>query len=226
MAFGIEIINNDSRVIIDDTYANLLPTSINFSTVTPNTAYPGAISVQSGDFVIARANTNSNGMVGLKYIPEQRWTDFQTPNDFKYYVLRRASTLYATNSINTGYGLQVFNSTSSVVFNSNISTNFEIIAVGVFNSNVANVFNIAFPSNTGWYSDFSKYYCVINNTFVRTFTTAPPVPITLNHWIGYRYVWANSSYGRIVIENNSITAGGPLTKHNADFNYMILKEIK
>jgi len=221
MAFGIEIINNNDRILIDNNYPNIGFFSTSTSTATSGSNYPGLAGNVASDLVVARANTNTNGVVSkdINSTPPTWYAGGTSP--ITYYLLRRFDTLGVSQS---GYGVQVYANTGNVTFTSNISKNFEIVTVGTFNSFISNTFNIAFPSSTTWYSDFTKYYCAINPTASFQFTIPS---VGTNIFIcGYRYVWANSTHGRIVVESNQQPPGtSPLNKLNRDFHYMILKEL-
>jgi hypothetical protein len=219
MAFGIEIINNNDRILIDNNYANFGYFSTTQSTATPASSYPGLAGNTTADLVVARPNTSSNGVVSRTF---SVWGSVLNPASYVYYLIRRFDTLGVSQS---GYGVQVYANTGNVTFTSNISKNFEIVTVGTFNSTVANAVNIAFPSATTLYSDFSKYYCIVNSTASSSFTIPFPVPTEIVAVTGYRYVWANSTHGRILIENWIQSGGGALNKRNYDFHYMIVKEL-
>jgi len=219
MSYGIEILNNNDRIVIDINYANFGFLSTTLSTATPGSSYPGLAGTVASDLIVARANNTSNGLIAKSIIGQWVANTQDAPSTTRYYVLRRFDSLNPSTS--SGYGFTVYNTSSNVIFTSNIAKNFEIVTVGTFNSSVSNTNNIAFPSSTTWYSDFDKYYCVVNPTlyFQYTFLGA-----TSTRRIGYRYLWANSTHGRIIIENN-IRQGTALVKLNLDFHYMILKEL-
>lgn len=219
MAFGIEIINNNDRILIDNNYANFGYFTTTQSTATPTSSYPGLAGNTSRDLVVARPNTGSNGVVSRTF---SVWGAVLNPASYVYYLIRNNDSLGIAAS---GFGVQVYTNTGNTTFTSNITKNFDIIAVGTFNSTAANVVNIAFPSATTLYSDFSKYYCVVNSTAASAFTIPYPVPTEIVTVQGYRYEWANSTHGRIRIENWIQSGGGPLNKKNSDFHYMILKEL-
>lgn len=228
MAFGIEIINNNDRILIDNNYPNIGFFSTSTSTASPGSAYPGLVGNVASDLVVARSNTLSNGIVskdttGSNWVTSGVNSPGGAPNGFIYYLLRRNDTLATSQP---GYGLEVYANTGNVIFTSNVTKNFEIVTVGTFNSQVANTQNIAFPSSSTWYSDFTKYYCAINSTW-SLYLVIPSFPTALTNIfnVAYRYVWANSTHGRIVIESYQQTTTGSINKLNTDFHYMILKEL-
>lgn len=225
MAFGIEIINNNDRILIDNNYPNIGFVSTTTSTASPGSAYPGLVGNVASDLVVARSNTSSNGMVSKNFAATNWVTSGVNspggaPNGFIYYLLRRNDTLVTSQP---GYGLEVYANTGNVIFTSNVTKNFEIITIGTFNSQIANTQNIAFPSSSTWYSDFTKYYCAINSTGSQYIVI--PFTATLIYNISYRYIWANSSHGRIVVESFLESIPGGISKLNYDFQYMILKEL-
>ena len=224
MSYGIEIQNTDSRIVIDTNYANFGFFSTNTSTATQGATYPGLAGVNTSiDLIAARANTTANGYVSRTY---NTWasTGLGAVATNIYYVIRRFTTLNPTTA--TGYGFAVYDASSNVLFTSNITKNFEIVATGIFNGSVSNTTNLAFPSNTTWYSDFTKYYAIVNATNLSE--SAGPFPPN-NYQIRacYKWVWANSTHGRILLES-SIALGTYLTQGNpfdTDFHYMIVKEL-
>jgi hypothetical protein len=221
MSYGIEVLNNNDRIVIDLNYPNIGFFS-NLNTATPNSAYPGVANSLSSDLVFARANTNTNGILARDYVGTN-WSK-SLVSSARYYVCRRFDALGI--SANSNYGIAVYNTSSNVTFYSNIERNFEIVAVGVLNSNVSNSINIAFPSATTWYSDFSKYYCLVNGTSTFFLPHAPPYVVGEDIRIRYNCIWANSTHGRIIFESYNLP-GGVFTpqKINKDSCYMIVKEL-
>lgn len=231
MAFGIEIINNNDRIIIDNNYSNFGYFSLNPSAAAAGSNYPGVANTVGSDFIVARANTTANGFmsIGIGASGNNVWLSSgqqRGANSAIYYVLRNNTRFI--NPQTSGYALEVYANTGNVIFTANITKNFEIIAVGTLNSFTSNTMNIAFPSTTTWYSDFTKYFVVMNNTFSFYLPHAPPLVTGLDWKLAYRYLWANSTHGRIFVECNSqgTTANPtPLGGIDIDFHYMILKEI-
>lgn len=229
MAFGIEIINNNDRIIIDNNYSNFGYFSLNSSTAARDSAYPGVANTVASDFIVARPNTSANGILGRssQFGLAPKWGPPSVQGGVPsaiFYVLRN-NTRFIPAQL-SGYGVEVYANTGNVVFTSNVTKNFEVVAVGNFNSKTANVTNIAFPSSTTWYSNFTDYYVVINNTISYYLAPVPPqdnfpgIP-GIDFVVGYTYRWANSTHGRILI--TSYSGGIPI---DFDFHYMILKEVK
>jgi hypothetical protein len=223
MAYGIEIQNADGRIVIDTSYANFGFVSTSTSTAAQGATYPGLVGANTTiDLIAARANTSANGYVSRTY---NTWasTGLGAVATNIYYVIRRFTTLNPATA--TGYGFAVYNSTSNVIFTSNITKNFEIVATGIFNGSVSNATNLAFPSATTWYSDFTKYYAIVNATNLSESAGIPPNNFQVRTC--YRWVWANSTHGRILLES-SLAFGTSLTRGNpfdTDFHYMIVKEL-
>jgi len=252
MSYGIEILNNNNRILIDENYPNIgfvstATTTTNLST-SGRQSYPGITGYTTGDLVFSRTATNTNGFIAngwdhqggftlnkwWEYIEGPRNTSNQEPQDFfepssvVSYLLRDMSGIYSPST--SGYGLEVYKSNGDVIFTSNISKHFSIIASGSFNASVSNVTHIDFPSSTGTYSDLDKYYCLMNPTFAAEI----PIFTTLNAALrGYQYTWTSSTTGRIRVWNTGFqwlnyinNVNGPtLTKPDIDRHYMIIKEI-
>ena len=226
MPFGIEIQNNNGRIIIDENYANFGFLSTNTSAAAQGSTYPGLVGNTITDLIVARSNTSANGYVsktaGVGTSKLWATTGIGGASSYIYYVIRRFSTLVSTST--SRYGVEVYTNTGNVAFTSNISKNFDIITVGTINSSRSGVPILYFPSNTGWYSDFTKYYCVMNNTELWETPVFPPTYLYYRQC--YRYVWANSTHGRIEVHSGTAT-GTSLTPTAAglgDWKYMIIKE--
>jgi hypothetical protein len=220
MSYGVEILNNNDRIVIDLNYANFGFVSDTLSTATPGTAYPGLAGSVTSDLVIARANTTSDGVIAKTVTGTWANTQGGAASITRYYVIRRFDSLNPASS--SGYGFAVYNTSSNVIFTSNIAKNFEIVTAGTFNSSISGVANIAFPSATTWYSNFDKYYCAINSTVSFTFLVSGSLS---NYKVGYTYLWANSTHGRILVESNLKQGTSPIQTLNRDFHYMILREL-
>jgi hypothetical protein len=220
MAYGIEIQNADGRIVIDTSYANFGFVSTSTSTAAAGATYPGLAGANTTiDLIAARANTGANGYVSRNY---NTWAGLGVSTNV-YYVIRRFTTLNPATA--TGYGFAVYNATSNLIFTSNITKNFEIVATGVFNGLLSNATNLAFPSSTTWYSDFTKYYAVVNATILNEAAGLPPNNFYTRACYNWR--WANSTHGRILLESSlafgsAATQGAP---YGSDFHYMILKEL-
>jgi hypothetical protein len=224
MSYGIEILNNNDRIVIDLNYANFGLFSNSLSTATPGSTYPGLANTTSSDLILARANNTANGRVA-RGVVANTWcgTTDEAASAIRYYVLRRFDQLNPSTA--AGYGVAVYNTSSNVIFTSNIAKNFEIVAAGTHNSAASNTLNIAFPSSTTWYSDFDKYYCAVNAS-ICFYLVIPSFPNALinAYRVAYRYQWANSTHGRIIVESQYFN-GTSNTTLNRDFHYMILKEL-
>lgn len=236
MAYGIEIQNADGRIVIDTTYANFGFFSNNLSTATAGSTYPGLANAVFSDLIAARTNASSNGFISRSLSNNgNNWaTSIEALSNtaIRYYVIRRFTEL-SPNTV-TGYGFAVYNSSSNVIFSANITKNFEIITTGVFNSNASGTVNTSFPSSNTWYSNFDKYYSIVNSTgtiYFQVIIGAFPDVQIQDTWYrnGYNHVWANSTHGRIVVENNyqQRVGTGPISTFtlDRDFHYMILKEL-
>lgn len=224
MSYGIEILNNNDRIVIDTNYANFGFLSTTLSTATPGSSYPGLAGTVASDLIVARANNSANGLVSRSISPNTWASTLEgAASATRYYAIRRFDSLNPSTA--SGYGFAVYTTTSNVIFTSNITKNFEIVAVGTLNSFASNTTKLYFPSNTGWYSNFDKYYVVVNNTLTYYILIPSGVGFLVNTYRNsYDYTWANSTHGRITIDS-SYYNGSAFTTLNRDFHYMILKEL-
>lgn len=232
MSYGIEILNLNDRILIDDQYPFPGYQSTTASTVTPGGAFPpaytGNANQQSGDLVIARAASGSNGVVGKGR--GTNWPNtggyYSLPSSYSYYLIRNLSSLISAST--SGYGLEVYGSNGTdVYFTSNISKGLIIVESGSLNSASSGVYSIPWPSATGTVSDLHKHYCIINETNI---WSDPVIFQTYrrDYITGYRYEWTATNTGRIHIESYYLlNTNLPNNKSgiNRTFNYVILKEL-
>lgn len=251
MSYGIEILNSNDRILVDENYPNIgfvstTPTTINLS-ASGRVAYPGISGVTSSDLIFARTGVNDSGYISAGWDQNsgftQAWWEyidgpqnstnaepqqFYHPSSMSVYVLRDMSGIYSPST--SGYGMEVYKSNGSVIFTSNITKYFTIVTVGSLNSNTSGVRYIDFPSTTGTYSDLAKYYCLITPSFSAEIPVFTQLSAALR---GYQYIWTSSTAGRIRVWSTGFFWSNYLNNVNpptlnytdVDFNYMIIKEI-
>jgi len=233
MSYGIEIINNDDRILIDDQfpfpgYVSTTPsTGPSSTTIFGGGTYTGNGSQQSGDLVIARAPTGTDGYVG-------KGTSALWPNSgvsplafpYSYYLIRNLSGLVSKST--SGYGMEVYGSNGNdVYFTSNISKGLSVVEAGVLNSQSSGIYSVAWPSSTGTVSDLHKHFCLINETKL----WGSPVPFQSGVFdrivLAYRYEWVSGTSGRLHIESYRARSNNLSNKSgiNIQFNYVIFKEL-
>jgi hypothetical protein len=246
MSYGIEIINNDNRILVDDTYANFGLKSTTYTTqnlaagTPPNETitYPNISGALANDLIIARTGTNDNGTLarGFRSTTIVYWeaiigakcpSNLDHPDTAVTNILRDMGGLYSPAT--SGYGLEVYKSNGDVAFTSNISKHFTILATGGFNSADSGTTTISFPSATTSYSDLSNVYVVLNNCLAWELDLgASGYTLSMN---GYEYEWTSSTAGRIHIHNLYYRVGYPNPSQNGyftrdlDMTYLIVREV-
>jgi len=237
MTYGIEIINNDNRILIDDQfpfpgYVSTTPsTGPSTTTIFGGGTYTGNASQQSGDLVIARAPTGTDGYVG-------KGTSAQWPNSavnaadeplafpYSYYLIRNLSGLISKST--SGYGMEVYGSNGNdVYFTSNISKGLVVVESGFLDSGSSGVYSIAWPSATGTVPDLHKHFCLINETRLWGFVVPFQSGVFDLIILGYRYEWVSGTSGRIHIDSYFARSNNLSNKSglNLKINYVIFKEL-
>lgn len=207
MSYGILVENVDGRTQIDETYSNLYFSSTTEASAAAGAAYPPS-GVSLADFVFARAKSNGHVAVGVNdgtdgggysgpafmYSNNLSINRIVAPTSgFGYYVCKKFSGNISAST--SGYGLEVYNSSSQVVFSTNsFSANFKILAAGVMGSGTFS--EIPFPSATTTYSDLTKVFVLMNNT-EHTRVYVPVYSIDYEETIGYRYEFVSGNAGRV-----------------------------
>jgi hypothetical protein len=236
MSYGIEITNNNNRILVDENYPNMgyqSTTASSYTVSSSNNTFTGNANELAGDLVIGRAGTSSDGWVGRGLLGN--WPKFTTvyhPNPaatIEYYLTRNLSGLLTAAT--SGYGMEVYGSNGTdVYFSSNISKGLDIVEIGTFNSSSAGVEYFRYPAS-GNLSDFHKHYCVLNNTIFGDLLTSGFPNIAYTAYIrAYQYNWATSTTGYFNIGSwyqtyYTQTFQMVITRPNIDFQYMILKEL-
>lgn len=129
----------------------------------------------------------------------------------------------------SGYGFEVYNSSSQVVYSATAKeNNFNILAMGKFTNTgySADPIEISFPSATGTYPDLSKIYCLMNNTtHLKLYFTLPFGGTGANddYLAGYRYEYTSGSAGRVHVCNKLYSGGTYPAGFSID--YMIIEVV-
>jgi hypothetical protein len=225
MSYGVEILNDNDRIVIDTNYVNIVPLLDPPTVVAGAAAYPGYANSSNSDLVVAQPSTTVNTTLAVRTGAggSATWSAAS-----RYNVLRRFDSF--SDDILPSYGLLVRNESANIIFSSNIGRNFEIVTIGVFNSSKANTLNIVLPSSTTLYSDFNKYYCCMAGTLLFSFNLFTP-PTGYDYVQAYTFLYANSTHGQIRIDSYTATRnldppyGTTYGTRFSDFQYMILKEL-
>lgn len=237
MSYGIEIINNNNRILVDESYPHITYVSTTASSESVgamNNLFTGNASEQTGDLVLARAANGVNGHIGRgnagtppngPYWPQNAPGQYITlANTVNYYLVRNMAG--QISKATSGYGMEVYGSNGNdVYFTSNISKGLDIVETGIHNSYNSGVKVIRYPSS-GTLSDLNKYYCSINNTFVNNILIPGfPTSSVYSYAIGYEYVWSTSTTGYININAYVHFGSTSSLTTNIDFRYIIFKEL-
>lgn len=227
MSYGIQVQNTDSRIQIDENYSNVYKQAS--GNATASTAYPPS-GYTAGDLVLCRAK--SSGYVGTGFgTVRQFWStgnslgySYNAPSSgYEYLIARKIAGNISPAS--SGYGLEVFNSSSQLTFSATgISSNLRVLASGDLtntNSSTTDTFELDFPSSTGTYSDLTKIFCVINGgTHLRIY--APELGLNLELVTGYEYNFTSGNAGRITVSNKILDSGTEYAG-GVQFSYIIME---
>ena len=229
--YGIEIINSSNRIQVDQNYSNIYPignpVTVNLGTSYPPSGTSGAdlicvnvpASATGGEY-IARAFDSTNLEFGYDTPSE---VVYDAPNSMKY-IIGRPFNGNVTPST-SGYGLQVFDTSGNVQFDTGGSDKLlRVLYVG----NVSNNSVITVPSTTGT-MDLSNIYVLLNSsTHLRILLDLGPFlgTQTDEFFSGYRFEYTSGNNGRIHVLSKHLFNGSPQTSGTSgNWNYMILEQV-
>jgi len=197
MSFGITVENIDGRVTIDETYPHIYPrTTI---TVSSGAAYPGT-GHQSGDLVLA--NSFNDGYIGIGALTNGGAGSYMTtsegtnrfPASFGYFVYFGSKIAGNILPAGSGYGIEVYNSSSQLVYTTDTSQAFRVVASGSFPGAPQGqpAIELSFPSAIGEFEDLTKIYVLLNNT--SHFRLNDPGLGEYENITGYRFEYTTGTY--------------------------------
>lgn len=226
MSYGIQVQNTDSRIQIDENYSNVYKQSS--GSATASTAYPPS-GYTNGDLVLCRAKSSGHVGTGLGN-SRQFWStgvntlSYTAPSSgYEYLIARKIAGNISPAS--SGYGLEVFNSSSQLTFSATgISSNLRVLASGELtttNGSTTDTFELDFPSSTGTYSDLTKIFCVINGaSHLRVYV--PYLGLDIEWATGYEYTFTSGNAGRITVFNKVLDSGTEYAG-GGQFSYIIME---
>lgn len=246
MSYGIEIINSNDRVLIDENYANFglkstTYTTQNLTSGAGRLVYPNISGSAAGDIIIARTGTNDDGTLSRGFDSNaqsgQTWpvyweslatakipSRYDHPDTAVTNIIRDMGNLYSPAT--SGYGIEVYKSNGDLAFTSNISKHYTILATGIFNGYNSSTPTISFPSATTSYSDLANVYVGMNPCMAFELDLNPVYFLSMT---GYEYEWTSSTAGRIHVHNLSYrsgySSGNGTFGENRDMTYLILREV-
>lgn len=197
MSYGITVENFDGRVTLDETYSHIYPrTTI---TVNGGAAYPGP-GHQSGDLVFA--NSYNDGYIAIGSLTNGGAASYMTtsegtsrfPDSFGYFVYFASAVAGNIVPAGSGYGLEVYDSSSQLIYTTDLSQTFRVVAAGNFAGAPFNqpATELSFPSAIGEFEDLTKIYVLLNNT--SHWRLNDPVFEESDSIRGYRFEYTTGTY--------------------------------
>lgn len=216
MAYGIEIQNQDGRVIIDENYPNFfvgnvseLPVSAAAGDAYPPTGYT------AGTLVLARTPVNTDGYVSRApnlWSAPYTYTKFEFACD--YYLVKPFDIASPATS---GYGLEVYDSSADLIFSATSNNKmFEVVAVGEIPASDTTTIEIHYPSSTAVLDNLSDYFVLLNTTMSWAY-------FGVRTHIDYYYDWTGTDSGRIHIVRSRTFGLNPPEPIGFSMQYMILR---
>ena len=194
MAYGTEITSTSGRV----QFTTEEPYSVTSAgTAITQTGYNSTIpSTASGEFLVCRPPNNTSGVVAWNpdtgnFLGDSTYVQtFGASNGIKY---RKGSTVNALATPGTGYGFDVFSSTGSCIFTSNVGRTLELV-----------LYTELSPTN-----DWVTYDNPSGSDFNELYVTAldlscsynPGIPDILTGWIIGAWAYFDNTNQRIEIRN-------------------------
>lgn len=231
MSYGILVENSDNRVILDETYPHIYP-RISFSR-SGYDSYPGSTQYQAGDLVLVTCN--SSGYVGIgntsggsatylsvsAYPTLPTYSANHTPPTSGYTVVLGSKMAGNLTPANSGYGTEIYNSSSQLVYTTAPYQFFKVIGTGTVSTpqNQQIPVEIAFPSLDGEFENLKNIFVLANNT-AHLFVVNPY--FGYDGLIGYRYEYTSGNKGRVYVTVRSFSNSGI---GGINFNYLIVEKI-
>jgi len=236
MSFGITVQNFDGRVTLDETYPHIYPrTTI---TVNGGAAYPGT-GHQSGDLVFA--NSYNDGYIAMGALSPGGAASYMTtsqgtnrfPVSFGYFIYFASKMAGNIVPAGSGYGIEVYDSSSQLVYTTDLSQTFRVVASGNFAGAPLDqpATELSFPSAIGEFEDLTKIYVLLNNT--QHFRLNDPVFEEYESITGYRFEYTTGTYinpgprGRVHVCNEYYRASTDsfVGRGSSSLDYLIVELI-
>lgn len=233
MSYGILVQNSDNRVIIDETYSHIYPRIAGTASV--GSTYPPT-SFNAGDTVFASCNSSGYIGLGVNNSGQTTWMDpdnppafFSGPSAGYSYVI--GSKMAGNLSSGSGYGLEVYNSSSQMVYTTAPYQFFRIIAAGSYAGTAANQLGVQIPFPNfqyqgvehGEFEDLRNIYVLVNNTsHLRLYI---PGFANQDFLIGYRYEYTTGYRGRVWLVNETRYSSLVFGFDGASLDYLIVEKI-
>lgn len=238
MSYGLYVENSDSRIQIDsENYIN--QAYYNSGSLSASSSWPPSTWTKSNSTLFFRSpvpgsfpttyyvtgasysTTGSYPTTVTCYSDSPDGPVWPAPSTYSYKQYRNFSALTATN---TGYGLQVWNNTPSLVYDSNYAAqSANIVATGIMGSG-QNLIGTFTDLNKIWVDVSSVYH--YHETIIIAIPPSGSASIKFRIFNGFKYVWTSSTAGSLytVSETININSGNPPTAGSGGFRYTILRE--
>lgn len=199
MGYGISIINGSSRILIDSDQG--YPTL--YQTAGPITVSSGATYPATTDLIFARPAISSGATRLLfknnasQFICNDGTTSYQIT-----YLRYKAVTEGGFTPATTGYGLNIFNASSTCIFSAtstNFTSNIDIIAAGKWGFSPSLYLDLAMPNSTFALST-GRIYVLLSSTLYGSFNGTAQY---------FEYLYNTGTYGTIRINSYSVYPGVP-----------------
>lgn len=227
MSYGIEVLNTNNRVQIDQNFSNMF---INSSgTAFRGNAFPPS-GFSAGDMVVARATGNGYCSVAYDNVTNNRYefgdtrtssTYYDDASAYSYKIIRPfAGNVAAATS---GYGLEVFTGSGDVAYSTKKTNFVRIAALGTIPGNST----LRFPASGT--IDLSKHFCLMANGIQHLYAEisfevmGSTVIQTFEYVQSYEYVYTSGSNGYINIDMRTRFDGQLQTNLGGSMDYCIFK---
>lgn len=228
MSYGILVQNSDTRVILDETYSHIYP-RISFQK-SGGDVYPGSTSYQTQDLVLVSCNSSGYIAIGsdsssnAAYLTTYLGGYHPAPTS-GYTVVLGSKMAGNITPATSGYGMEIYNSSSQLVYTTSPFQFFRVLAVGNYQGAAANqaATELSFPSSIGLFEDLGNIFVLINNTAHLRLST-PPF-FSLDIIIGYRYEYVSGTQGRVHVCVQDKSYGTAYGVDGVGLEYLILEKL-
>jgi|SRR6056300_26101 hypothetical protein len=201
MSYGIQIINEDQNIIIDDTFSTLLEKSGGTASLLDSFP-PAGTNENAGDIVFARpifsSSESGQARVTITYSDYSGYQVFpfwgtqgnlsNPDNGYKYYVMSPS----AVGAASSGFGLEIFKEDGvTLTFSSNISSNMEIVAAGVAGGYNGVTGSVAYNIPAG--EDMNNYYVGLITNYYINIGPVGGEPTDVYAFNSFAYDWSGKT---------------------------------
>jgi len=214
MAYGMQVVNSSGRTIFDTNIDYPVVDGDGFTNLTGY--YQALPSVSAGQILIGRPPANTTAVVATEYSSGFRtlgsnttMQNFALASGFRYRTIQRASNRSASTS---GYGIEVFDSSSNLMFSSQRGSIPEILAFGEIG------FGDKYEYNSPGDIAFNNIYVGLlgMNAFYQSITILG----STTTFISGQWAHFDDTNERITVINNTIFGGGAWDSGSYSLGYL------